>query len=1057
MLKGGAPGRKIIVTTRSEQVAKRMNRELPFKLGALPYDDCWKLFKAKAFPNGIKESEMAKVHMGEKIVKKCDGVPLAVKSLGDRLLDMPMHKWEETLKSDLWEHERDPTTGTTSTAILPSLKISYYHMPYYLRPCFVYFSAFPKGFVIEKRELIHKWIALRFVLTTHRAEEYLHELCQMSFLEATSDSISISARYSKLNNPHNVLFKMHDLVHELARSVAIEEVAICDGKQGSFGPKKDNYRYTLLLNFKGQHPKCKDMPFKARAAHFSGCTGCQPSKGAFSETKWLRVLDFPRMQTVELPSSMENLHHLQFLNLSENTSLKKLHSSFSKKVKLHSSTSICDFQKLHYLDLHGCSNLSELPGPIHRLQVLEHLDLSGCTSLQKLPSQFGELQKLSFLNLSCCSKLEMLPDSFSLLKNLEHLNLSSCCQLKQLRTLSFKRMKGLLYLNLSGCTCLEALPEFCVGNDGCLNLEILDLSDCGRLIDLSESCARLNKLRFLNLSGCPCIPKIICFLSKFVNLEYLNLSALSGFDVRKDSEAPSSSTQHSSDYSGEELSLKMLHDTLKNMHCLEYLSVGGMSLFSKEGISSDLLTLPDFVVSERGSGDCSNIILLQNILDSTNSELNIKCLEVVTSAEEAKGVQLGRRHRLASLSLEWSSLEWSEEPQVTTRDVLENLKPHPALKHLTIKGYNYSMFPSWMREICSTLPNLVKLVLSDLVECDQLPTLGNLSNLQELEIRNMPKLMEACLAPCRNLKRLSLVELAFGCTLWFCQDGSALRTNRSSEEIHDMELDPSEEFKRLEVFRTQSGDPSRGKGKAKFTAMTRNMMETLLGVTKKRTQMTHVPVSSSAPCPAKEAFPPLCYLKIEHCNYLKLKPRIPNSQEFFINESSIPTLTRINSDDLEFFVNELSIPTLTRINSGDLVIEQTIQKLKISNCKSFDLQKLPGIQSVHELEIDCLEKFHRFYELRCMDRLVKLTLSSPENFLHTDKAEILKAIPQIQCIKINGGMYFAVQESDFLLRQNTDFGITDLFISNLEKVNSADEVGLGELATYDQLRTLRLS
>ncbi|RCV39570.1 hypothetical protein SETIT_8G234800v2 [Setaria italica] len=785
MLKGGAPGRKIIVTTRSEQVAKRLNRELPFKLGALPYDDCWKLFKAKAFPNGIKESEMAKVHMGEKIVKKCGGVPLAVKSLGD-----------QTLKSDLWEDECDPTTGTTSTLILPSLKISYYHMPYYLRPCFVYFSAFPKGFIIEKRELIHKWIALRFVLTTHRAEEYLLELCQMSFLEASSDSISISARYSKLNNPHmhNVLFKMHDLVHELARSVAIEEVAICDGKQRSFG-KEDNYRYTLLLNFKGQYPKCKDTPFKARAAHFSGCTGCQPSKGAFSETKWLRVLDFPRMQTVQLPSSMQNLHHLQFLNLSENTSLKKLHSSFSEKLKLHSSTSICDFQKLHYLDLHGCSNLSELPGPIHRLQVLEHLDLSGCTrlqklpsrfgelrklsflnlsccsklemlpdsfsllenlehldlsgctSLQKLPSQFGELPKLSFLNLSCCSKLEMLPDSFSLLKNLEHLNLSSCCQLKQLRTLSFNRMKGLLYLNMSGCTCLEALPEFCVGNNGCLNLEILDLSDCARLIDLSESCARLNKLRFLNLSGCPCILKIICFLGKFVNLEYLNLSALSGFDVRKDSEAPSSSTQHSSDYSGEELSLKMLHDTLKNMHRLEYLSVGGI----------DLLTLPDFVVSESGSsGDCSNIILLQNILDSTNSELNIKCLEVVKSAEEAKGVQLGRRHRLASLSLEWSLLEWSEEPKVTTMDVLENLKPHPALKHLTIKGYNYSMFPSWMRKICSTLPNLVKLVLSDLVECDQLPTLGNLSNLEELEIRNMPKLMEACLAPCRNLKRLSL-------------------------------------------------------------------------------------------------------------------------------------------------------------------------------------------------------------------------------------------------------------------------------------------------------------
>jgi hypothetical protein len=190
MLKGGAPGCKIVVTTRSEQVAKRMNRELPFKLGALPYDDCLKLFKDKAFPNGSEESDEF-IKVGEKIVKKCGGVPLAVKSLADRLLDMPLRKWEETLKSELWEGERDPTTAIASTAVLPSLKISYYYMPYYLRPCFVYFAAFPKGFVIEKRDLIHRWIALGFVSTTD-AEVYLQELRQMSFVEATSISTSVS-------------------------------------------------------------------------------------------------------------------------------------------------------------------------------------------------------------------------------------------------------------------------------------------------------------------------------------------------------------------------------------------------------------------------------------------------------------------------------------------------------------------------------------------------------------------------------------------------------------------------------------------------------------------------------------------------------------------------------------------------------------------------------------------------------------------------------------------------------------------------------------------------
>ncbi|XP_066373715.1 putative disease resistance protein RGA3 [Miscanthus floridulus] len=86
------------------------------------------LFKDKAFPNGSEESDEF-VKVGEKIVQKCGGVPLAVKSLGDRLLDMPLRKWEETLKSELWEGE-------------------------------------------------------------HRAQEYLQELRQRSFLEATSASTS---------------------------------------------------------------------------------------------------------------------------------------------------------------------------------------------------------------------------------------------------------------------------------------------------------------------------------------------------------------------------------------------------------------------------------------------------------------------------------------------------------------------------------------------------------------------------------------------------------------------------------------------------------------------------------------------------------------------------------------------------------------------------------------------------------------------------------------------------------------------------------------------------
>jgi hypothetical protein len=644
----------------------------------------------------------------------------------------------------------------------------------------------------------------------------------------------------------------------------------------------------------------------------------------------------------------------------------------------------------------------------------------------------------------------MLPGTFSQLENLEYLNLS-CTKLKQLHTLSFKRMKGLLYLNMSSCTWLEALPEFYGDNDGCLNLEILDLSDCDRLINLSESFARLNKLRFLSLSGCSRIQNIIHFLGKFVKLEYLNLSgvALSGFDVRKDSEAPSSSTGYSSGYSGEDLSLKMLNGIIKTMPRLEYLSAGGLSLFSKEGISEDFLTLPDFVVSTRTGGNSSNINLLQNILDPTHRELNIRCLEAVMSAEEAATVELCRKHRLGSLSLEWSSSEWytPSEPTVKSMAVLEHLQPHRNLKHLAIKGYNHSLFPRWIMGIHYTLPNLVKLVLSDLVWCDHLPTPANLSSIEELEIRNMPRLKGACLAPCKNLKRLSLVALARGFTLGFIQE-----TSRDCQGIHEMESGHAEEPETPEVVRTQSANLSQENRETERAVMKGNMRK-IAGVRylpaigfKRKTEILNLPVSLPTPSATKEAVPGLCCLKIEYCHDLKLYPSI-NCEEYFINESEVQFIADTGSSapilarkmhfknrshptakwlqGVNIRTNELVIDGCERVlNYGDkksvdrgmeLVIKsmeesyksfylqyKAIQKLKITNSKEFDIEYLPCIPSLQELEIDCnVIRINPYgYSWGRMNKLQKITLSS--RGLHKDLGRaLLLAIPHIQYIKIN--------------------------------------------------------
>lgn len=185
LLQGGKAGSKIVVTTRLEKVARLMNESMAVKLGALPNDYCWELFRAKALPPGPVDND--KENVGRQIVEKCKGLPLAVKSLG--YLCRTTNQWEVIRDSDIWAEGGDdgPLKETT---VLPSLKLSYHYMPYYLKPCFAYCAVFPKGCHIEKNSLIQQWISLGFIqlagqsFTAHDyGEIYFEELLGMSFFQ----------------------------------------------------------------------------------------------------------------------------------------------------------------------------------------------------------------------------------------------------------------------------------------------------------------------------------------------------------------------------------------------------------------------------------------------------------------------------------------------------------------------------------------------------------------------------------------------------------------------------------------------------------------------------------------------------------------------------------------------------------------------------------------------------------------------------------------------------------------------------------------------------------
>ncbi|KAH9781848.1 ADP-ribosyl cyclase/cyclic ADP-ribose hydrolase [Citrus sinensis] len=98
----------------------------------------------------------------------------------------------------------------------------------------------------------------------------------------------------------------------------------------------------------------------------------------------------------ELPSSIELLHRLGYLDLSDCKRLKCLPSS------------LCKLKSLGVLDLHGCSNLQRLPECLGQLSLPILLNLAK-TNIERIPESIIELFVLGYLVLNYSERLQSLP------------------------------------------------------------------------------------------------------------------------------------------------------------------------------------------------------------------------------------------------------------------------------------------------------------------------------------------------------------------------------------------------------------------------------------------------------------------------------------------------------------------------------------------------------------------------------------------------------------------------------------------------------------------------
>ncbi|VAI70738.1 unnamed protein product [Triticum turgidum subsp. durum] len=150
----GGPGSVIVVTCRSKQVPSIMCTIKTHELTFLTGEDSWELFLDKAFGNGV-EKQARLVTIGRRIVNKCGGLPLALKTLGGLLSSK-----QEVLE---WKAIEESSIGDNDYEVIPILMLSYKHLSAEMKQCFAFCAVFQKDYEMEKDMLIQLWMANGFI------------------------------------------------------------------------------------------------------------------------------------------------------------------------------------------------------------------------------------------------------------------------------------------------------------------------------------------------------------------------------------------------------------------------------------------------------------------------------------------------------------------------------------------------------------------------------------------------------------------------------------------------------------------------------------------------------------------------------------------------------------------------------------------------------------------------------------------------------------------------------------------------------------------------------
>ncbi|XP_027063770.1 putative disease resistance protein RGA3 [Coffea arabica] len=351
---GGAPESKILATTRSDEVASAMQTSHLQRLDILSDDYSCMLFENLAFADGGARRTQDLVDIGRRILKKCGGVPLAIKAIGGLLCSKKdASEWLTIEKSEIWNESTN-----IANRVMSALKLSYENLPSWsVKQCFASCSIFPKDAFMEKESLIQIWMAQGLINDAKggghlqmedRGSDYFNVLLRSSLLQATSEN----------STNRFMSCRMHDLVHDL--SLQVSNNRFFNTEDGMEVSHDDEVMHLTIIGSQGKVLKnIEGIPPNLQTLYYLGGDGIM-LEDILERSRYLSVLKVDCLDVTHLPNAVGSMKHLRHLDISQ-TAIAALPESI---IKLYNLMTL----KVYYL--------KEIPTKFSNLINLRHLEFS---------------------------------------------------------------------------------------------------------------------------------------------------------------------------------------------------------------------------------------------------------------------------------------------------------------------------------------------------------------------------------------------------------------------------------------------------------------------------------------------------------------------------------------------------------------------------------------------------------------------------------------------------------------------------------------------------------